>query len=227
MKLELNTSICPIVDIGTYGTNLSPDNLVERDIYNGEEALKEGRITTEEFEYLCEALCENFDFKQYLNTLGRYALGYIEDFFKDVDDNVKIKLASHEYETYSPKYYNYTNDGMGFHVELERGEVDRLGGELVENKDFLDWIHKTYKHRSGFISAMPFTKTEFAEAIKGKDVERAIAMYVSWLLEKECGEWNNPYQERLEEDILCNFGGGEFVNGSDERFNSIIRKTYA
>ena len=32
MVLKLNTDICPIVDIGTYGTFLSPDEVFDVDV---------------------------------------------------------------------------------------------------------------------------------------------------------------------------------------------------
>ena len=227
MVLELNTDICPIVRVGTYQTTLSPDFIFESEWYEWDKAHEEGRITKEELEQLKEVAWMGFDFKKYLNTLGKYALDEIEEFLKDISGFVNVKLASKEYSTYSPKEYNYRTDGMKFYVEVEQSEIDWLYWLTTDNKEFLGWIYDTYKSRPGFISSMPCYKDEFVEAISGKDIERALSMYLMWLLEKEFLDehgYGNPYQESLLEKFSGNHSEGEFIN--DSVYDAIIEKIW-
>ena len=226
MTLKLNTSICPIVCIGTYGTMLSPDSIFDGEEHDWEEAHNEGLITKEELDYLIEASWSNFDGEKYLNALGEYALHELEDFFKDNEHFIKAELASKDYATYSPREYNFSTDGMDYFVKVERPEMDRLARELRGNEEFLRWIKDTYGHRSGFISFMPFDKNDFFEALAGKDAERALSMYLMWLLKTEHGHdcWDNPYQDNLVERFAMNNSLSEFV--SDEKFNEILEKTW-
>ena len=227
MVLKLNTSICPIVEIGTYGTMLSPDYIFESESIDWEEAHADGRITEKELEYLCEASSRNFEFKRYLDAVAGYALHEIEDFLKDIRQFVKIGLANNDYETYSPREYNFYNDGMEYHVEVEQSEIDRLASELWPNREFMDWAYDTYRHRSGFISSMPFTRNEFSAAMGGKNIERALSMYLIWLLETEyigTNGYDNPYQDSLIERFRGNNGINDFVN--DVRFGEILDKIW-
>ena len=227
MILKLNTSICPIVCIGTYGTTLSPDFMFESEQREWEEALKEGRITKEELEQLSEAAWRGFNSKRYLDELGRYALHEIEGFLKDISEHVKAGLANNEYSTYSPREYNFSTDGMDYYVSVEQGELDRLANELWSDSDFMDWAYDAYRSRSGFISFMPCTRNEFNEAIKGKDVERAFSMYLMWLLEKEYLDehgYENPYQHSLLDRFSGNHSEGEFVD--DELYHAIKDKIW-
>ena len=226
MVLKLNTDICPIVKIGTYQTTLSPDFIFESEWDEWERAHKNGRVTDEELEQLKEAAWMGFDIKKYIDALGAHALHHIGEFLKDVSGFVKVKLASKDYSTYSPKEYNFRTDGMEYYIEVEQSEIDRLARELMENWEFIEWIYDTYKSRPGFMSFMPYWKDEFKEAIGGKDIESALSMYLMWLLRTEflVGGDYNPYQENFEEDFRSNHYEGEFID--DRTYDAITEKIW-
>ena len=227
MVLKLNTDLCPIVNVGTYCTTLSPDFIFESEKDRWEQACRDGRITEEELEQLKEAAWMGFDFKKYLDTIGQHAIEEIEEFFKDISEFVKVKLVNKDYATYSPKEYNFRTDGMDYSVEVEQSEINRLAKELLENREFTDWIFDTYKSHDGFISFMPYWRDEFKEAIDGKDVERAFSMYLMWLLKKEfldSQDYYNPYQENLLEKICSNYSESEFID--DRTYDAITEKIW-
>ena len=178
MILKLNTTICPIVCIGTYQTFLSPDYIYERDCCEYDHAFNKGLISEDELDYLHEASYKYFDFMNYLNTIGQYALNEISEFFDDINHFLKIKLANQSYEVYSPREYNFQTDGMDYFVEIDEREIDNLGTRLKGNNKFLTWIYDSYRTKSGFISFMPYTEEMFFDALAGKDIERALSMYL-------------------------------------------------
>jgi hypothetical protein len=136
---------------------------------------------------------------------------------------LQIRLANHEYTTYSPREYNFTTDGMDFHIEIEETELIELGKTLSNNDEFFAWIYDNYRTRSGFVSSMPYTKERFHEAInRGKDRERALSMYLMWVLETEfLNDFrdNNPYQSSLQEAVAANYTQSEFID--DERYHEL------
>lgn len=157
MKLHMNTSILPLIQPGLYGTRLG-------DTY---EELEE--------DY-------NEDFKQ---ALCKYGLDSMQEILNENSIKNEIGLCQIENVTFSsPRFYNYENDWFDFDLILE-DEVPKQILYCVENiykEIFFDWIQEKYCSRSGFISFFPYTKEKYIKAIKGKDVERAIAMYIMFLI---------------------------------------------
>ena len=157
MKLHMNTSILPLIQTGLYGTRLG-------DTY---EELEE--------DY-------NEDFKQ---ALCKYGLDSMQEILNENSIKNEIGLCQIENVTFSsPRFYNYENDWFDFDLILE-DEVPKQILYCVENiykETFFDWIQEKYCSRSGFISFFPYTKEKYIEAIKGKDVERAVAMYIMFLI---------------------------------------------
>ena len=227
MKVQLDTSMCPIVCIGTYGTYLSPDVLFESDRYTWDEAKDIGAITEEEYDYLHDTSSSKFNFKMFLDRLGEYALREIEGFFKDIEHIVKIKLADKVVRTYSPTYYNNATDGLEYNVEIVQSEINKIYNMIKDNYDFFEWIYETYRTRSGFISFMPYTKDDFIEALGGKDIERALSMYLMWIMHIECErkEGSTSYQYNLIESLMENNTEYEFIE--DERYREIITKMWS
>ena len=157
MKLHMNTSILPLIQPGLYGTCLG-DTYEELEEYYNE------------------------DFKQ---ALCKYGLDRMQEILNENSIKNEIGLCQIENVTFSsPRFYNYENDWFDFDLILE-DEVPKQILYCVENiykEIFFDWIQEKYCSRSGFISFFPYTKEKYIEAIKGKDVERAVAMYIMFLI---------------------------------------------
>ena len=157
MRLYMNTSILPLIQPGLYGTRLG-------EVY--------------------ENLDDNYnkDFKQ---ALCEYGLDRMQEILYESPIKNEIGLCQIENVVFSsPSFYNYGNDWFNFDLIIE----DKIPKQIlfcVENiyeEIFFNWIEKEYCSRSGFISFFPYTKEKYIEAIKGKDVERAVAMYIMFLI---------------------------------------------
>ena len=157
MKLHMNTNILPLIQPGLYGTRLGDAYADIEEDYNE-------------------------DFKQ---ALCKYGLDSMQEILNEDSIKNEIGLCQIENVTFSsPRFYNYENDWFDFDLILE-DEVPKQILYCVENiykEIFFDWIQEKYCSRSGFISFFPYTKEKYIEAIKGKDVERAVAMYIMFLI---------------------------------------------
>ena len=213
MILELNTSICPIVDVGMYCSRLSPDSMFDMEDY---EVQKSDVISEEDKNYFFDNVSFSFDTKKYKELVARYAAAEIEDFFNDMRDIIKINLHGEAYID-SPTYYNYRTDWLIFDVEIDENEIQKIHDSVAGNKEFFTWADR-YKSCSGFISFMPHKEDKYIRAISGNDLERALAMFITYMGEKNCyltehiGE--NSYQSYLEEKIFGNNSYDDFISDS-------------
>ena len=138
---ETSTQITPIIDVGTYESQLSYDSMFgdqEREEHD------EGRF-----------VCENFNWSKYKRTI--------------VDTANKIFRCERPLEKYgvksivatsmgSPQYYNYITDWLELKVEVEDDFLDRAEKVLLDpkNEKKIDKFMKDrYETKDGFISQMP------------------------------------------------------------------------
>lgn len=157
MKLHMNTAILPLIQPGLYGTRLG-----------------------DTYEWIDEDY--NEDFKQ---ALCEYGLDSMQEILNE--DSIKNEIGLCEIKNVifsSPIWYNYENDWFNFDLIIEDESVNQIlfHVEKIYNETFFDWIQEKYCSRSGFISFFPYTKEKYIEAIKRKDIERAVAMYIMFLI---------------------------------------------
>lgn len=157
MKLHMNTAILPLIQPGLYGTRLG-----------------------DTYEWIDEDY--NEDFKQ---ALCEYGLDNMQEILNE--DSIKNEIGLCEIKNVifsSPTWYNYENDWFNFDLIIEDESVNQIlfHVENIYNETFFDWIEKEYCSRSGFISFFPYTKEKYIKAIEGKDIERAVAMYIMFLI---------------------------------------------
>jgi len=223
MKLTLNTNICPIISVGMYATTLSPDSM-----FTDWKSKYINSLSEAEIEYVDKASNDFFNLGKYKEVISSYAMEAIGDFFHDISGIVDIKLCK-ECEIYSPKHYNYDTDELSFDIEIEDSEISIITNAADADENFFIWAKSRYKPYDGFISFMPYSRTEFAKAIKGKDIERAVAMYLVYILDRDfikhgdCVEYPNEYQYKMEERFALNHEIGEFID--DTKFHEIIENS--
>ena len=223
MKLTLNTNLLPIVDVGMYESFLSPSH-VFGDWLSAPGVFE--AMTHEEIEY-CETISsECFNTQAYKKLVAKYALEVVVDFFKNINDVVKVTLHS-DAQIHSPKYYNFNTDVLDFEIEIEEYEIQKIKDTVKGNQIFIKWLKETYKSYPGFICFMPRTEETFKKDIEGKDIDRALAAYFTFLLRIYLGcsgkeEFGNEY--KLYERISSDHAIGEFVE--DERFHEIMNRVH-
>ena len=173
MILKMNTGILPLVNPGLYGTYLGGY-------------------------YEDVPIEEQNDFKELLCDKGKDIMNEI---LKEVILTVTLGQMEVDNVTfYSPQFYNFKNDEFDFDLKVP-DDITKKIIDIVDN-DFFKWIKETYCSRSGFVSYMPYEKEKYIEAIKGKDLERSIAMFIIYLT--KCGSMCyelESYQQYLEDEM--------------------------
>ena len=86
MKLELNTSICPIICVGMYESRISPEYIFEQEEREVEESAV---LTDEEKEYCCGQFSLSFERDKYKEAVAQCAANAIEKYFKASSETVK------------------------------------------------------------------------------------------------------------------------------------------
>jgi len=221
LKIALNTGICHIISVGMYESIIDPRYIFEDD----ESKVKFSSVLTQEEKDYFEHKCfMEWDSEAYDGLVAGYALNIIKGYFENISDTIKITLCE-KGTIDSPPYYNYRTDELDFEVDIEQEELNKILSNVMNNHQFFKWANR-FKSRPGFISWMPYCEDEFIEAIKGKDIERALSMYLTFLYDKQNNfeehEFGHTYD--LYERISCNHGMTEFIK--DERAIGIYSKAY-
>jgi hypothetical protein len=210
----------PIVNVGMYETHLDPRYMFENDEY---EYYNSGMLNEEEKEYLHNQLDFNFNFDAYRKMIAKYTFQMLEEYFYNMRDILKVELCG-DYEISSPVAYNYETDQIYFSVDIDESELVKILSQVIDDDKFWQWA-KQYKSRSGFVSFMPWEKDEYIKAINGKDIERAVAMYITYIYEtdEEYDGSTYGYNDVIEK-IRYNHTLFEFVDG--ERILAITNKIW-
>ena len=173
-KLEcynINTGICPIIHVGTYGTILG-DGCDSDDMESWAESMEVPYSLTYE---------EGFDFKKWL--------GYIKDEANDIlQSEIISTLKPYGVEwlqatgMWSPKEYNASNDQMDFDVYLNKDFRTIFHDNMKrfrENPSLQKYIEKHYWSYDGFWSWMPKSMDEIESF---EDEERCLSAYIMFCM---------------------------------------------
>jgi hypothetical protein len=171
-------------------------------------------LTKAEKEYFFDQACLTFDSKKYIEVIEKYASDEVEDFFNDIKDLLTIRRCG-KTSIDSPSYYNYRTDWLIFDAEIDKSEIQKIHDTVINDVEFFKWTDR-YRSYSGFISFMPHDKSDYLRAIGGKDIERAVAMYITYIGEKNGyltgSNKKNSYQENMEERISANNSYEDFLS---------------
>jgi len=197
MRIKLSTGIMQAINVGMYETQLDPRYMFESEDLEIDEC---DALTDEE-----KTLFFNADFKsdEYDKVVVEAAVNELKDFLVDVEDWTEVKITLCDGATIdSPQFYNYRSDELDFEVEVEQSELDKILPSVIDNQKFWEWIEDRYGSCSGFISFCPYRKDEFIKAIQGEDIERSLAMWLTWIFKENVSEtYYNPYEENMIEYI--------------------------
>ena len=174
MILKMNTGILPLVNPGLYGTILGS-------FYED--------VPIEDSNAFKELLCEK-------GTESMNELLKDEKTITDILGEMEVSNVT----LYSPMFYNFKNDEFDFDLEVPDDIAQRILNDL--NEWFFKYTEKKFGSRDGFISSMPYEKEKYLKAIQGKDIERSVAMYITYLIEH--GDMTYPletYQREFEDEM--------------------------
>jgi hypothetical protein len=174
MTLEMNTGILSVIGLDTLG-ELSPEKLYEAYCERMDSSARGIRKYRER-----EVA---FDFCEYRDVLGKCGLRVLNEFFENIADKFNVRLLE-GFKIQSPE--NSDVDCLLFSVKTEASEIEKVKNAVAGNKHFFDWIFANYRSRGGFISYMPYTKSEYLTALSdnGGLLSKAICLYLMFAHEK-------------------------------------------
>lgn len=138
---ETCTQIAPIIDVGTYDSLLSYDNMFGE---QENEARQEGKF-----------VCDDFNWEKYKQTIVKTSNQIFRDERLLEQYGVKSIVAT---KMGSPMYYNYTTDWLDLKVEVEDDFLDTAEKVLLDKKNEkkIDAFMKAcWETKDGFLSSMP------------------------------------------------------------------------
>lgn len=181
MKLNMNTSILPLIEVGTYGTRLGELYNEIEDDYN------------EEFK---QAICE-------------YGKEKLEEILNE--NSIKKMIGDFQIENVkfsSPKFYNYENDWLEFDFIVNDNIINTIYHNVIDDKDFFDYIKEMYCSRSGFISFFPYEEEQYIHAIRTKEnLEYVTAMYIMYLIkinDIDLEQYQYDFEDDIQETVNIN-----------------------
>ena len=165
--IRLNTSILPVIDVGTYGTWLG--------------------------EYNIENAEERVDFDHEVMNAAEHML---KDFFSESMFNELGIERFTAIEIYHPRFYNYENDTMDFDLtfkDIEKVKNKILHSSAFETSCFVDYLRLKYKSYSGYMNYMPESLEDICDSF-GHTIypnthspnncpERAISAYLMYIID--------------------------------------------
>jgi hypothetical protein len=193
-KIELNTGICRVVSVSTYGTYFDAleDDRFE---YNLKEDLENGNYgeIPEEFhkKIIEKVIGGKFEFSDYLQDICKRAISYLEENCLEHWKNAFPSIEKIEYKSHwSPKEYNFQGDEMDFTVHCDVRKIRKeLKKFALGNTAFFAWLHDTWKSRDGFISFVPHDEYDWFHALALDDkIDYCLGTALHYIIWKEKGE---------------------------------------
>ena len=187
MKALLNSNLFPILSVGMYNSELSPD--VMFDDYSINEDFENG-----DSEYNAETFWEKFDNKKYVKEIEKRADKFLSGSIEADGILVKIKTG----EIYSPKYYNFSTDEIDLTVTFNKNKVKKFAKENQE--DFDSFLKENYSSYDGFSS---FTANNYKEWLVdyNEGREQAIGAVLTYIFQEDLEEFREDFKAECQEEM--------------------------
>ena len=210
MRFETSTNIIPVINVGTYDTNLSAYN-------------RFGTIYTDDGEEeRPEKEWDDFDNSKYMAVLGEEAAKLVNPIFRGFEEQYGVTVTAPGTIT-SPKYYNFETDELDLDIETADDFVDKALVAIQRFKSdekVIDFIKNNWISYDGFYSYMPSDIDGLEEkiaAMKNDEIpaDRIIAGYVALCcveggLIPDTESDDYEFLESLDYDLSCAMDGHDF-----------------
>ena len=210
MKVTLNTNVFPIIRVGMYNTNISPDEIF--DDYNLIEDKENGYI-----HFTPEYFWDNFKNDLYVKRISELAGDYLngKHEFNGVEITIKCK------HIFSPREYNFATDELVLDITYNKRKLLKFAKD--EREDFNTFLHKNYTSYDGFMSFTANNYDEWLEDFKINEF-RSIGAILSYTFEGWEHEYENTFDWYVREQMGYDYS--EFVDSEDYEAEVVILETY-
>ena len=187
MKANLNSNLFPIINVGMYYSNISPETIfddyfINEDFENGDS------------EYNAEQFWDNFDFDKYKTKIQELAADFLT---YEIDDNNGNEIKIEAGELYSPKYYNFDTDNIELTVEFDKVKLLEFIKKDIDN--FNKFLKDNYTSYDGFLSFTANNVTLWYDDYQN-DENTAIGALLTYLFK------DSEYQESFNLYVYENIG---------------------
>lgn len=183
-KIKINTNVWPIIDCGTYGTELDIDSACQIDMILEDMHESQTKGTCDIYD--CGACIPysyigDYNYERYEEILIKCAIPYISDAIKSINvllgkKFIEERIGKSEVTFVSPREYNFLNDRMDIEITifnyktLVKKLLKFFSSEIFDDEYKYDnisvYISENWKSRSGFMSFMPQSILEMAQSLQ-------------------------------------------------------------
>lgn len=210
MKVTLNSNLFPIIRVGMYNSNISPEEII--DDYNINDDKENGHI-----HYNSDFYWDNFNNSKYIRRIEELAKEYLSEPIDDTEGNViNIKCKG----IYSPKFYNFSTDEIVMEVKYNKTQLLKVSKK--ERETFELFLKMNYTSRDGFMSMTSNNYDDWLVGFKDNDV-RDVGAILSYIYQDWENEDYGTFDEYVRNEIQCY---SEFIDCEDYENEIKVLETY-
>lgn len=166
-KMSLNTNLLPIIDVGTYGTEIGPDCFAD-DFYGmlDDSDKRSGWNET------------NFDFDKYTQDIRDIAIDVLKREWIPIAQGFGV-IDIINVQIVNPREYNFTNNFLTFDLVVEDNIEETLKTHLKDafkNQKVRDYINEKWRSFPGWVCLMPKTYEDVIKFDNDEDYAAAFTL---------------------------------------------------
>lgn len=210
MKVTLNTNLFPIISVGMYDSNISPDDIF--DDYSINDDKENGYI-----HYDSEYFWDNFQNGRYVKRIEQLAGEYLNGTIQS-ESGIEVTIKCKE--IYSPKEYNFNTDEIVMDVTYSKTKILQLIKK--DNETFNQFLKDKYSSYDGFMS---FTSNNFDDWLVDFEDNnvRAVGAVLRFLFIDWINEDYDEFDVYVRSELTCY---SEFIDCDEYEAEVVILKTY-
>ena len=190
MVIELTSDLFPIVDVGTYESQLDAYNFLRET----DEMSREGN--DHYWLYFDNGKYMNFIKEEVTNYIQEHIVGELRDLNLGIRDVKVDKIVS-------PRQYNYGTDNLYFDLIVAPNFIEILINDIKQQEisELESFLEGAFSSQPGFASYMPNSINALIDALNDpKEIERGVAAYLTYKTQNEQEGWKDGFYDYINED---------------------------
>ena len=188
MKANLNTNLFSIINVGMYHGQLNPENMFD------DYQINEDRANGDIF-YNSEYFWNNFNSVAYKKAVESIAKSFLNDKFENNGITITIKGG----DLYSPKYYNFSDDGIDLKVTYNKAKI--LQFAFGNSEQFNQYLKENYSSYDGFTSFTANNYTEWLIDFKNNK-DQAIGAVLTYIFNDELSYYQDQFMNNCNTELF-------------------------
>lgn len=207
---DMNTDVVPVADFGCYGGPLST---ILEDVFDSY-SVNTSNISPDDeyYDEIVKLINEKYDgTEEFQQQVLDLAPATIQQAFDEYD--IPATVVSGSCKWWHPREYNFSDDVIEFDMSIDTNWVENKFRELSGDSKFNKFLGERYSSRSGFMSFMPDSASEYEEILdpNSSDYWKLVSAIISYIVDSD-PSISESVTEDLYEYISSN---PDFVTYSD------------